>query len=99
MLLLLTPFAFDFALTPITRQERVAMSKSQIYSQYDYKQQQFLGFVLSQYIQEGVQELNQEKLPDLLELKSHGVSDAAAELGSVAGIRDVFIGFQQYLYE
>ena len=88
-----------FALTPITREERVSMSKAQIFSQYDYKEQQFLNFVLSQYIQEGVGELDQSKLPDLLELKYHGVSDAAAELGSVAGIRDVFIGFQRYLYE
>jgi len=35
----------------------------------------------------------------LLELNYHGVSEAAAELGSVVGIRDVFIGFQRYLYE
>ncbi len=88
-----------FALTPITREERVVASKANIYNEYSWKEQQFLDFVLSQYIQEGVRELDQEKLPDLLELKYHGVSDAAAELGSVAGIRDVFIGFQRYLYE
>ncbi len=88
-----------FALTPITREERVSASKAKIYNQYNRKEQQFLDFVLSQYIQEGVRELNQEKLPDLLGLKYHGVSDAAAELGSVAGIRDVFVGFQRYLYE
>ena len=88
-----------FALTPITREERVSISKAQIFSRYDYKEQQFLDFVLSQYIQEGVRELDQEKLPDLLELKYHGVSDAAAELGSVAGIRDLFVGFQKYLYD
>jgi len=46
-----------------------------------------------------VQELDKSKLPDLLELKYHAISDAAAELGSVAVIRDVFVGFQQYLYE
>lgn len=88
-----------FALSPITREERVIASKAKIYNEYNWKEQQFLDFVLSQYIQEGVRELDQEKLPDLLELKYHGVSDAAAELGSVAGIRDVFIGFQRYLYE
>lgn len=58
-----------------------------------------VSIVQSGVFQEGVRELDQEKLPDLLELKYHGVSDAAAELGSVAGIRDVFIGFQRYLYE
>jgi len=46
-----------------------------------------------------VGELDQEKLPNLLELKYHGVSDAAAELGSVKGIREVFVGFQEYLYQ
>ena len=43
--------------------------------------------------------LSEVKLPDLLELKYHAVSDAAAELGGVAVIREAFVGFQQYLYE
>ncbi len=55
--------------------------------------------MLSQYIQEGVFELNQEKLPDLLELKYQGVSEAATELGSVANMRGLFVGFQKYLYD
>ena len=54
--------------------------------------------VLDHYVQEGVTELAQEKLPQLIELKYHGVGDAVAELGNVARIRDVFIGFQQRLY-
>lgn len=45
-----------------------------------------------------VGELAQEKLPALLEVKYSGISDAAASLGSIPGIRDVFIEFQQYLY-
>lgn len=44
-------------------------------------------------------ERDQDKLHALLELKYHGVSDAPAELGSVAGIRDLFEGFQRHLYE
>ena len=88
-----------FVQTPITREERVTTHKGRIFSHYDYKQQQFLDFVLTQYIKEGVGELDQDKLPDLLELKYHAVRDAAAELGSVAGIREVFVGFQRYLYE
>jgi type I restriction enzyme R subunit len=70
-----------------------------VFTHYDYKQQAFLDFVLSQYIKEGVGELAQEKLPDLLELKYHAIADAAFELGGVVSIREVFIGFQQYLYE
>ena len=89
----------SFVQVPITREERVSAHKGEIYSHYDYKQHQFLEFVLSQYVKEGVGELDQEKLPSLLELKYNSISDAAAELGSVAGIRDVFVGFQRYLYD
>ena len=39
-----------------------------------------LEFVLSKYIETGVDELDQEKLPRLLELKYHSVSDAIETL-------------------
>ena len=87
-----------FALSPITREERVNMHRPQIFSHYDPKLQTFLDFVLSQYVKEGVGELDQAKLPHLLELKYGAVSDAAAQLGGVARIRDAFIGFQRHLY-
>ena len=87
-----------FALVPITREERVETRRERIFSHYDDKLQAFLDFVLSQYIQEGVGELDQAKLPSLLELKYKAVSDAAEQLGGVATIRDAFIGFQRHLY-
>jgi len=88
-----------FALSPISREERVNHNKERIFANYADKQQQFLSFVLDHYVSQGVEELDQDKLPDLLELKYHSVGDAVRELGTVAGIRDVFIGFQKYLYE
>ena len=87
-----------FALSPITRQERADASRPFITAQYDPKLQAFLDFVLSQYVKEGVGELDQAKLPHLLELRYRAVSDAAAELGGVANIRAAFVGFQQLLY-
>lgn len=51
------------------------------------------------YIDQGVTELDQEKLPSLLELKYHSVNDAVTQLGSVTEIRDVFVNFQGYLYQ
>ena len=87
-----------FALAPISRAERVSTRKSRIFILYDAKQQEFLDFVLAQYVKEGVGELAPTKLPHLIELKYDAVSDAVAELGSAATIRDVFIGFQQHLY-
>jgi type I restriction enzyme R subunit len=49
-------------------------------------------------VNEGVRELDSEKLPDLLELKYESTSDAVAQLGNAKDIRDMFVGFQEYLY-
>jgi type I restriction enzyme R subunit len=87
-----------FALAPITRQARADASRPFIAARYDPKLQAFLDFVLSQYVKEGVGELDQAKLPHLLELRYQAINDAAAELGGVATIRDAFVGFQAHLY-
>lgn len=87
-----------FALAPITRQDRADGCRVTIGSRYGEKLQTFLDFVLSQYVKEGVGELDRAKLPHLLELRYRAVNDAAAELGGVAAIRDAFIGFQAHLY-
>lgn len=54
--------------------------------------------MLGQYVKEGVGELDSEKLPTLLELKYQAVSDAVAELGKIALMRELFVGFQKFLY-
>lgn len=87
-----------YAAAPISRRERVIAHKALIFSRYFGKQQEFLDFVLDQYIKEGVGELDQGKLPQLLDLKYHDLRDAIADLGSVSDIKTVFIGFQTYLY-
>ena len=87
-----------YADTPITRQERVTAQKPIIFSRYADKQQEFLLFVLEQYVKEGVEELDLAKLPQLLELRYHAIKDAVKELGSVDTIKRVFTDFQQYLY-
>jgi len=87
-----------YASPPISRRERVLAHKSLIFSRYTDKQQEFIDFVLEQYIKAGVGELDRAKLPKLLELKYQTVRDAVDELGSVANISQVFIGFQEYLY-
>ena len=63
------------------------------------KQRAFLDFVLAQYVKEGVDELDEEKLAPLLKLKyRNAIADAFAELGRPDQIRGVFLGFQKYLY-
>jgi type I restriction enzyme, R subunit len=87
-----------FANQPITRQERVEGHKGEIFASYNNKQQAFIDFVLLQYIKEGVGELDQDKLPILIQLKYKAVSNAASELGDPSKIRGLFTGFQKYLY-
>jgi type I restriction enzyme R subunit len=66
---------------------------------YNEAQREFLNFVLKQYVQAGVSELDDAKLADLLVLKYHALADAKSELGEVKAIRDTFVGFQAHLYE
>ncbi len=88
-----------FTSPPITRTDRAAKARENIQSRFDDKQRAFLDFVLAQYVKEGVDELDQEKLSPLLRLKyNNAIADAIADLGSPEQIRSVFVGFQQYLY-
>ena len=88
-----------FTLDTQTRQQRVLDRKAEIYTHYDDKQKAFIEFVLDQYIKEGVEELDQSKLGPLLTLRYNSISDAATQLGSIPEIREVFNGFQKYLYK
>jgi type I restriction enzyme R subunit len=88
----------SFAVQPITREARVAKAQPYIFLFLNNKQKEFLEFVLSKYIESGVEELDQEKLPELLELKYQALEDAKKELGSVENIRNTFIDFQKHLY-
>ena len=88
----------SFAIKPITREERVKIAKPIIFAKLDEKQKDFLDFVLANYIESGVEELEQDKLPSLLELKYKSISDAAVELGGIEKIRETFIAFQGNLY-
>ena len=84
----------------ITRAERVAQHRADILKRYDPNLQAFIDFVLSQYVAQGVDELDQEKLTPLLRLQYHdSIADAVADLGRPDEIGRVFSGFQKYLYE
>lgn len=87
-----------YAMEPITRADRVEAHKGKILQDYDDKLQAFLEFVLGQYEKQGVGELDQSKLPSLLELRYQSTADAARQLGGIQSIKDAFVGFQKYLY-
>lgn len=89
-----------YALPLQTREERAARAKVVINSEFNSNQQNFLDFVLSHYIEVGVEELDQEKLAPFLLLKYHNsMHDAILKLGSPSVINHVFTGFQKHLYQ
>ncbi len=94
-------FAYiSYALPKLTREARASVAKEEISEYYNSKQQAFLAFVLSHYVREGVQELDQSKLTALLRLKYHdSIHDAIADLGRPEEIGKIFAGFQQFLYK
>ena len=89
-----------YAVAPMTREARATRARVYISSRFSNKQQGFLDFVLSHYVRVGVEELDLDKLTPLLKLKYHdSIPDAVADLGQADQIRNVFAGFQKYLYQ
>ncbi|MBS3165528.1 DEAD/DEAH box helicase family protein [Candidatus Woesearchaeota archaeon] len=88
----------SFAIKPISREERVAKAQLNIFKSLDNNQKEFLEFVLSKYVETGIEELDQEKLPDLLKIKYFAINDATELLGGVSKIRSTFINFQKHLF-
>ena len=88
----------SFAIKPISREQRVAKAQSNIFKSLDNNQKDFLDFVLSKYVETGIEELDEEKIPDLLKIKYFTLNDATELLGGVKEIRATFIDFQQHLF-
>jgi type I restriction enzyme, R subunit len=88
----------SFAAEPVSRVERAAAAHAAAAAEFTDKQQAFVDFVLAQYVKQGVDELDAEKLSPLLQLKYRALNDAFAELGKPDQVRRVFVGFQRHLY-
>jgi type I restriction enzyme, R subunit len=89
-----------YTLPPQTRIVRAAMAKISIGSSYNLKQQAFLDFVRSHYVNVGVDELSLVKLMLLLGLKyRNSIADAVDDLGKPELITEIFSSFQKYLYQ
>jgi len=82
----------------VPRLERARKAKLKIVD-YDENKQEFLNFVLQQYVDNGIKELDDTRLKDLLIVKYDALDDAKKQIGSIGTIRETFIGFQKYLYE
>jgi type I restriction enzyme R subunit len=87
-----------YSIKPTTREARVIKAKPSIYPSLAPEQKEFLDFVLARYVETGVEELDQEKLPALLMLKYKSIPDATEKLGAISAIRSTFMDFQKWLY-
>ncbi len=92
-------YVFNGNYNSLTREQRVAASQATIFALLDNKQKEFIEFVLSKYVETGVEELDQDKLPILLTNKYQSLEDAKEVLGNVGDISKLFIEFQKYLYD
>jgi type I restriction enzyme R subunit len=89
-----------YASEAMSRKERVNKAGSPIRDTFtDDKQREFIDFILSHYIKDGVSQLSRNNMKSLLELKYGSISDAAETLGSIPIISNAFVGCQKYLYE
>lgn len=89
-----------YALKPVTRTKRAFVSRSIMESGIEAKQLEFIDFLVTQYIESGVGELEESKLETLLEIKYSDVFNAVQILGQgdVAKVRKLFLDFQKNLY-
>jgi type I restriction enzyme R subunit len=92
-------YVFNGEHIALTRETRVKAAEATIFALLNDKQKEFISFVLSKYIESGVDELDQDKLPILLTNKYESLEDAKSILGDVANISKLFIEFQQHLYQ
>lgn len=88
----------SFAKEPISRELRVRNTRPKIFAGLSEKQQEFLDFVLQKYVEQGSEELFEDRLGSILNLKYNSVFDAQKELGDVEQIRSTFFDFQKILY-
>ena len=92
-------YVFNGDYIAMTREARAKAAEATIFALLNDKQKEFISFVLSKYIETGVDELDQEKLPILLTNKYQSLEDAKEILGDVANISRLFIEFQVHLYK
>ena len=85
--------------SPMERAERVRLMHEEILNEISEKQVPFMEFVLQQYVENGVDELSLNQLPELVKLKYGTIKDACDKMG-VTGkdLKKLFTDFQKTLY-
>ena len=87
-----------YAKAPVTRAHRAAGAKSNIHTMLNETQREFVDYVLRNYVQIGIDELDIGKLSTVLSAKYGSTHAAQQELGTLQEIQSTFIDFQKHLY-
>ena len=87
-----------YATPPISREERSTSTRPQLQAALSPQKTEFIEFVLTRYVASGVDELDTDRLPALLELKYDALQDGIAALGGAEEAKAAFLGFQKQLY-
>ena len=88
-----------YAKPPVSRVARVERGRHDIFNLLSREQREFVGYVLGNYVEVGVDELDLSKLHTALKAKYGGLHAARQELGAVEDIQRTFIDFQRHLYK
>ena len=87
----------SFNVEPIQRAERVQRTDQYVES-LTAQQQDFVKYVITLYIREGIEELGTSKLPEILKMKYGSIGDGTMALGGLDIAKNTFYGFQRSLY-
>ena len=83
---------------PVSRELRVETNRSKILNFLNSNQREFVQYVLQNYIDIGVDELDISKLSTVVTAKYGSIHAAQESLGTVDEIKEIFIDFQKNLY-
>lgn len=86
--------------TPIERERRAELLREEMRQRLNEEQQDFLNFMLNQYVLNGYKELDPDKLGTLLDMKYRTITDAKVHLQmDPREIRQFFLDVQKELYD
>ncbi len=87
-----------YAKPTVSRAARVETNRDNIFNLLNEQQREFVAYVLRNYVNEGVDELDVGKLSTVLAAKYGSIHAAQEKLGTVSEIQKTFIDFQAQLY-
>jgi type I restriction enzyme R subunit len=88
-----------YAVAPVSRLERAFATRPELNTALTPMQADFIHFMVQRYTETGFEELDDQKLPALLQLKYDSQTDGLQALGGAENAKAVFLDFQRRLYQ